>query len=185
MGTVVAVITGAVGLYTLLYTLSFLGLLTRTPPQDQAGAWLRQEAVGRSLGLTTVPWFYTPPVSPYNGGPQSQAGFRATQGESPFQIVVVGTDAERLKAASPDFLALSEFETADPLRLMRSPVTASLPDVKRFAAFWQAVQEQYQPAFVAQNRPALLPPALLPQGLPPHDWLYPYPAVTIWRKRGT
>jgi 4-amino-4-deoxy-L-arabinose transferase-like glycosyltransferase len=169
-------------LYTLAYTAGFDGLLSRTPPQDQALGWLQNHARGQSLGLTTVPWFYSPPVSPYNGGPQSQRAFYERIGESPYVLSVVGTDADRLNAVKPRYVPLSEYETMDSLRLMDSPAGRRLPEVAQFARFWDALRRDYVPVFSTESRPGL-PSGWAPSGEPPHDWLYPYPAITIWERK--
>jgi hypothetical protein len=72
----------------------------------------------------------------------------------------------------------------EPLRLMRTPDWRSIPDVAKFAAFWKSVSRNYAPAFVAQNRP-LMPSWMVPEGEPPHDWLYPYPSITIWERKAS
>jgi 4-amino-4-deoxy-L-arabinose transferase-like glycosyltransferase len=172
-----------VWLYTALYTLSFASLYSKEPPQDQAADWLQSHAVGHTLGLTTVPWFYSPPVSPYNGGPQSAPDFYRNLADSPYRLVVLSNDLNRLAEAGPEFVVLSDFEIRDALRLSKEPNYASRPDVQPVTRFLQAVQQDYQPVQTLQNRPAFLPAALLPGGLPPHDWLYPYPALTIWKRK--
>jgi hypothetical protein len=119
------------------------------------------------------------------GGPPYQRQFEANRDKSPYRLEIVVMDAERLKAAQPEYLVLSQYETADLARLMMNSETAKLPDVRRFMAFMDIVRRDYEPIFDARNRPALLPPAWLPSGQPPHDWLYPYPEIRIWKRKGS
>jgi hypothetical protein len=174
---------GLTAVYTMLYSLSFTGLLSQTPPQDAAMKWLLLNAPGKSVGLTTVPWFYSPPVSPYNAGPQSARSFDRHRAESPFRLEVLGMDAARLDQARPNFITLSEYETADILRLSADPKERNDPALRKSKTFLDAVGQRYRIVYQVRNQPAMLPPWLLPRGEPPHDWLYPYPSETVWVRR--
>jgi hypothetical protein len=103
-----------------VYTCAHLTLFVGPDPRDKAFAWLVSNAKGESVGLTTVPWFYSPPVSIYNGGPQSEKAFRLYAGQSQFRLTVLGTDAARLRASKelPKYFVISDFEYGDALRLL-------------------------------------------------------------------
>jgi hypothetical protein len=182
-GKILLGVGGLIGLYTLLYASSFTRLLAQPTTQDQAGAWLLRNASGQTVGLTTVPWFYSPPVSPYNGGPQSARAFEIHRSESPFRLEVLGMDPDRLARVKPRYVVLSEFETADILRLASDPRERANPDLMKSVRFLDRVRAEYQIVYQARNRPSALPARLLPSDAPPHDWLYPYPVETVWKRR--
>lgn len=156
-------------------------------PRDQVLTWLEQHATPTAkVGLVTTPWFYTPPVCPYNGGPHSRALFEADPEARRYGLCVTGWDAVLLDSESPDFFLLSEFEFREQLRLCGRGLSAVRisPDAgvdRRFVAFWNRLHERYEPALIRGGWEA--PWWLAPRGYVPHDWLYPCPQTRVYRRR--
>src|SRR5207253_11228278 len=63
-----------------------------TDPRDAAADWLAALPAGTTIGLTRTPWFFSPPVSPYNAGPQTDAAFRR---EAASNIVILPDEIGR------------------------------------------------------------------------------------------
>ncbi|MGQ9525800.1 MAG: glycosyltransferase family 39 protein, partial [Armatimonadota bacterium] len=73
--TTAGLVAGAATGWTVLYVLAHVLLFTGIDPRDAARSWMLLNARGRTVGITTEPWFYSPPLSRYNGGPQSARSF--------------------------------------------------------------------------------------------------------------
>jgi 4-amino-4-deoxy-L-arabinose transferase-like glycosyltransferase len=150
--------------------------LARVDPRDRAAAWLARHArVGASVGLLHVPWFYTPSVSPWNGGEQTRRQFEALRAAGPqrFRLVLCEDwSIEALRRQRPDYLLVSEFEWREERRLEDS----------RALAFLREVDDRYE--CIANF--AAIPPAqrrLFGSAFAPHDWLYPFATVEIHQRR--
>lgn len=174
----------------LVASLAYVSLYLRHDPRDRTYEWLLANARGRSVGLTTVPWFYSPPVSPYNAGPQSARAFWQHLAESPFRLQVDdpsagGAQLLRDPAHRPAYFVISDFEYGDPLRLRgrNGMPSAAAQQVERFGEFWDALNANYRRVAVFSEDPAIGPIRLPKRGLPPHDWLYPYPTLLVYEAR--
>lgn len=106
-----------------------------------------------TVGVVKAPSFYTPPLGAH-------------------RAVVVGWSAAALVAKKPQLFVTSEFETREEIRL----------GMEDAASFLVALDRDYERAAVFENPPALFGHRLGPL-FPPHDWLYPFPRVTVYRRR--
>lgn len=160
-----------------------VGRLMGPDPRDRALAWLRRNTGGRVVGLGTVPWFYTPPVSPYNGGPMSDRAFREHPELWKVRLKVTSYQAEALATDPPAFLALSDFEVIDPLRLAGEPIAdpGARQQVADFLGFWRLLQARYRVA-VGINAAGPPPHPGSRGSLVSHDWHYPNPTLWVWRR---
>lgn len=176
---------GAGAILTLMYTLAYLSLFSDKDPRDHSADWLEAHAQGRSIGLTTEPWFYSPPLSPWNGGPQTRSLFLRESSRGRFLLRVVDHNFSQLLKERPDFFVISDFEYGDPLRLqgqeIKNPTDAAAVD--RFITFWRTLLLQYREVARFENTPRLGPLKFPKRGLPPHDWLYPYPTILIFERK--
>jgi 4-amino-4-deoxy-L-arabinose transferase-like glycosyltransferase len=147
----------------------------RTDPRERARAWLERHAgVGASIGLLHVPWFYTPPVSLWNGGEQTRRQFEASRaGPQRFRLVLCEDwSVDALLRERPDLLLVSEFEWREERRL----------GDRRALAFLREIDAQYDRV----ARFDAIPPSqrrLFGRAFAPHDWLYPFATVEIQRRR--
>ncbi len=179
------ILLGAGAIITLIYTLAYLSLFSDKDPRDQSADWLEVHAQGKSIGLTTEPWFYTPPIFPWNGGPQTRSLFLKESSWGRFSLLIVDHNFSRLHRERPDFFVISDFEYGDPLRLqgqkIKNPADAAAVD--RFITFWRALLLQYKEVTRFENIPHLGPLKFPKKGLPPHDWLYPYPTILVFERK--
>jgi len=158
--------------YALLYTAAHVAVFARPDPRDAAAEWM-QPHKGASVGLLTTPWFYTPPLTEYNGGGKTQSQFEAERAQWKYNFVITGWDASALKEKRPQFFVMSEFEWCEEERLQRKELTE----------FLQALEaEGYTLEKTFQNYPHLFGWRIVPSYVP-HDWLYPFPQVKIYRIR--
>ena len=144
-------------------------------------AWLqaRSDVLGARpearIGLVHSPWYYHPPVSPYNAGAFSRQMFDAWNAEQGDRVVVTGWDGAHLAAARPSLFFLADLESADPLRLHDAAALGFMSELER----------RYSERRTLGGAPA--PFSWLAPGREwaPPDWLYDSPRITLyydWRE---
>ncbi len=121
------------------------------------------------IGLINTPWYYHPPVAPYNAGAFSKPMFEAWNEIQGNRIVVTGWDKKALKVKPPDVFITSDLETADSLRLRDPAAVEFMTELDRL----YPVKRTFTP---------LTPFAWLapPRALAPPDWLYNVPRITVY-----
>ena len=159
---------------TASYCIGQVESLIRFDPRDRAWAELGHLVTGPNApfraGLVQDPWFFHPPVSPYNAGPFSQALFNKWNERSGNRIVITGWDTKRLAAEHPNLFFLSDLESRDLLRLGR-------PDATEFV---RALRTTY-PRRMVYERPVPRFSWLAPgRDSAPPDWLYASPRITAY-----
>ena len=165
-----AAIGAAVFAPTLWYCFENVAVLARTDARDQAAQWLRPRLAGKTLGLVSTPWYFTPPVAPYNGGVRSEPAHNQWMREkADFRIVVTGWNPDALKSGRPGFFVVSDAEYADPVRLKMK----GAPDLMI------ALNERYRENIAFENRPGALILGRAKEFAPP-DWLYAWPRIIIY-----
>lgn len=169
-GSIVAAVLLAAGLKATAYVC----LLSRPDVRDLAAQWcFRHLPPGATVGLLNVPWFYTPPLVPYNGGPLlSREEFQTQWAEGPYRLQLIEYGPEGIKGERPEWMVLSEFEFADALRLGHTEIRGLMRDLKR----------HYRLLFRQRPRPRLFGLTFDAGTAPHHDWLYPMPEVRVYRK---
>lgn len=159
--------------WAALLTAQQLGPTLAPDPRRAAAEWLDANSrPGATLLLISEPWFYTPAVTPWNGGKRSRSRFEQNRDPSGrFQLgLLEDWDLDRLERAQAEFLVASEFEWREEERLGDPAATA----------FWAAVERNYEVAVTYPGMPATW--RRLFGGFAPHDWLYPYAEVRVWRR---
>jgi hypothetical protein len=168
-------LAGAVPALTLLYAIGQALLFVGPDPRDTA--WERVQPAVTSpnlrlrVGLTQEPWFFHPPVSPFNAGPLSRSAFEDWNEKAGGRVVVTGWQAGALAEPAPDVFFLSDLESRDRLRL-------GDPDAVSFVA---ALNSTY----TVRHEFATAAPAWSTWPAPgrrhaPPDWLYPDPHITMY-----
>lgn len=159
---------------TLWYAAQMTSIMAATDVRDQAANWLRpQLAHSGKIGLASDPWYFTPPITPYNGGLRSLAEFHRWQRENPpYRVIVIGWEAaalSRSKRERLDFFVVSDAEYADLLRLKR-------PDA---LALMAALPKRFPRRVDFEPPPPL--PWLRPDKIAcPPDWLYTWPLIEVY-----
>lgn len=175
-----AVLLGCiVMLLTALYAGGRVLPLIGFDPRDFAWLQARSDVLGARpearIGLVHAPWYYHPPVSPYNAGGFSRQMFDAWNAEQGDRVVITGWDGASLAAAQPSLFFLSDLESADPLRL-RHPAALG---------FMSELERRYSERRTLGGAPA--PFSWLAPGREwaPPDWPYDSPRITLyydWRE---
>jgi 4-amino-4-deoxy-L-arabinose transferase-like glycosyltransferase len=163
-------------------TLAWLGVLVLVQarallapdPRRLAGEWIDGEAApGATVALLSEPWFHTATVTPWNGGARSRSRFEAERSPGGrYRIgLVEDWNADALVAGAPEFIVASEFEWREKERLRHEPAAALFREIDRgwvLAARFPGISARWRALF---------------GGWAPHDWLYPFAEVRVWRRR--
>ena len=163
----------AILLFTFLYTLSYDFLYIRPDPRTRASHWIEKNIPpGSSIGVLWEPYFYTPPIvymeywvegeSPYNrGNPEKFNRYR----------ILVKSKGE-WKGKLPDYLVVSEYEIRDILKYPRL--------FPREFREWKQLNRNYRLLYSFSNT-LNLGPLRFRKGFPPHDLLYPFPEIKVYK----
>ena len=163
---------------TGLYAWGQAGMFVKEDPRNDAwsrvGPSVVQSHGGLKVGLVQAPWYFSPPVSPYNAGPfpPSREAFEELNDRAGHPVVITGWDRGKLQAERPAVFFLSDLEVVDLLRLRNEEATR----------FVRTLDEMYQDRTMFARTPA--PFAWLAPGRDwaPPDWLYLSPEITLYRE---
>ena len=123
---------GGVLLLTLLNTLLLERPMTRLDPRDEALQEINRDSATATVGFAAQPWFGSPPVSPYFSLPKP-GGWRSMVSSQEASRIVYDKDwdAALLEARKPDYVALSEYDYDDMLRLKDPDAVRCLQGLQR------------------------------------------------------
>lgn len=159
-----------IALATLLFSLANLSMFVRPDPRTQAANWIRNKVeLGASIGLVYIPWYFTPPICPENGGEFSRREYSKWLVTAPYRLVVTGWDAQRLLQAQPEFFIISDLEYRDLVRLGNVGAISLLDQLRR----------SYRHRETFQRPPSIFGFRVRTVTAPP-DWLYPCPAISVF-----
>lgn len=167
-GVLVVVMAGS-------YTFSLCRLMTLPDPRDVATAYLEAHAPqGASVAFGTVPWFYSPPLSPRFGELSADRRRLAAQEVTRYALRIPPEDWDQsVLDPLPDYILLSNLETMHWLTRLR------LDNAVRFAD--RILPARYRQTFFA-SAPLWFAPG--PTGpIIPEDLLYIMPIITVYEKR--
>ncbi|HEY3413589.1 MAG TPA: glycosyltransferase family 39 protein [Armatimonadota bacterium] len=166
----------------------------RGDPRDAVNDWfVRMAPPGATIGLTREPWFFSPPFSAANGGPQTVGMFRRETGRR-FNLQILGPNDSDF-SPRPDFVVISDYEYGDALRLQgvpvperaahfrRVPLKEGVPEeAARITRLWNTLVTDYELVGVWSPRQTALGISWPKRTLPPHDSFYSYPTIIVFRR---
>ncbi|MCS7264579.1 MAG: glycosyltransferase family 39 protein [Armatimonadetes bacterium] len=115
----------ATAVYTLLCGVATTSLFAPPDPRDEAAKLLAdymRKVKPLTIALHDLPWFYTPPFCPMNGGMKTKSDFDAWKVTATFNIVLIKFDLNELVASDANLFVASDYEYGDPLRLKMGDV---------------------------------------------------------------
>ncbi len=121
---------------TGIYTFSLVHCMATTPPQDRSASYINAHIPPKgTVAFATLPWFYSPPLSPLFGAPDPANRRRAATESKRFTLVLPETDwDESVLTPTPDAVVVSNFETMHPLRLHQKPAINFMNALKAYRA---------------------------------------------------
>jgi hypothetical protein len=165
-------------------------------PRDAVAKWFAtrvRRAV--TIGLTTAPWFYSPPFSAANAGPQSRALFDEVGAANGNTLMTPDAEGGTAFAEWPEFVVLSDYEYGDALRLQGAVVPERAADIRivpvrpgapaeavRLTRLWNNVVKRYAVQAVWSPAHEAFGLRWSKRRLPPHDAFYPYPTLIVFHR---
>lgn len=156
---------------TSFMTLALVSQMAGSDPRDRAAdAMDKTLPPGASVAFATVPWFYSPPLSPLFGAPAAPKRMQAAEQTSRYQLRISSKEWDpSVLTPLPDVVVLSNIETMHPLDRLH------LTDPTRFV---QSIPPGYRRTVFAPGPiPGLIHGVIIPE-----DLLYILPTVTLYRK---
>ena len=149
---------GAALLYSALYSFAYVSFMAKEDVRDEASRWIRDNIPSNSrIGLAR-PYFYTPTID-----------------EKRYLLLKLDMDAQALRNEEPDYFLITNYEYRQYLRM---PDT--FPAEAAFMAYLDGGRE-YKEIQTFERSPSLMG-IKLPNAFPPHDWMYPYPTIRIFKR---
>lgn len=170
-----ALTAGAVG---CLVTIPLLSAMRGRDPRDTVAHILESRApAGASVAFAKIPWFFSPPLSPFFGAPSPAVRAQATTYTSRFTLWIPQTEWDlSMLQTSPDYVVVSDLETVHAVQRLRRP---------QAVAWMEYVQKRYHVEIFAPPIPAWTEP-ILGASDPrfPEDLRYVVPTLSLfWRQR--
>lgn len=171
-------ICAAVLVYTGIYAAALDRLFILPDTRTQAAEWFHNNVEPQAtIGFPTVPWFYSPPLSPGTTAINRSDRFRGTQ-ESDYKIIVNQDpneewDVSLIESSKPDYVVMSDFEYEDVLRLK----------VKKAMKYMDVLDTSYIKAIVFRNRLSMFGIDFCPTEELPHDLKYMAPTIRVYRRK--
>jgi hypothetical protein len=176
--------------------LQMTGQPYRGDPRDAVAEWFRQTVPpGRTVGLASAPWFYTPPFTTANAGPQSRGAFGHEATPPAYPLLLPDAEGETAWSQWPDLIVISDYEYGDAMRLQGAPVVeraaqidrvkidpSSPEEAQRIVRLWNNVVARYELVGLWSPRMPAMGLSWPKKALPPHDAFYPYPTLIVFRR---
>jgi len=166
---------GISALSAALISVAHLHYLLAPDARSTAAQWvLKRAAKGTLIGLPEFPWFFTPPVTPYNGGSRlSGEEFPAWNQRAANPLVIADWNPAPLAQNPPRFVILSDVEVKHRLR------TGDL-QARKFLDF---LHSDYRLAAGFGSKPRIFGLPLVSK-YPPPDWEYHDPIIRVYQRPG-
>src|SRR5207248_2185338 len=98
-------------------------IMTSRDPRDQVADWLERAAPqGAPVAFATVPWFYSPPLSPYFGALAAPVRAKAADHTTRYQLRIPQQEwSPNVLNPLPDYIVLSNIESMHAVDRLRLP----------------------------------------------------------------
>lgn len=177
VGYLAVVVLVTVTTYTAGYSVAIDRSFVVTDTRDQAVAWVFSAIPqGASIGMPTIPYFYTPPLDPYFGLVKSEDRYDRVCALPDYDLVVSPAtewDSEFLQREAPKYVILSEFEYEDRVRVHDPAAAAYLGVLGRD----YHLAKEFSHSLSLFGRSISLLPEL------PHDMSYVSPTIKIFERK--
>ncbi|MCD6521634.1 glycosyltransferase family 39 protein [Candidatus Calescamantes bacterium] len=159
--------------YNFLYVLSYDKLFLSPDPRTEASRWIEENIpVKSSIGVIFEPYFFTPPIIYMEYWVEGESAYNRGQPEKFNQYSILVWRKEKWRKEKPEYLVISEYEIRD---FLRFPYL--FPQEKELI---EEIQRDYI-LIKKFDTPLTLGKMRFRKGFPPHDLLYPFPYVEIFK----
>ncbi|MER3474726.1 MAG: hypothetical protein C4335_12000 [Armatimonadota bacterium] len=169
----VAGVAGGVWVYTLLWGAAVVGAMVSPDPRIRALQWIRREVLpGTPIAFATIPWFYTPPLSPYWGELQPARRAERAREVQEYRLLVPQSEWDRAVLKRAQVVLLSQFEKDDAVRVKHAPALSFLEELNRSFRVVARFDSTFRVNGLVFGKRDV-----------PHDMLYPFPRIEVWKRR--
>lgn len=156
---------------TAIMTLALDSQMAGPDPRDRAAEYMDKTLpLGASVAFATVPWFYSPPLSPYFGASAASIRRKAAEQTTRFQLRMPVTEWDlSVLTPLPNAIVLSNLETLHPVERLR------LAQPTRF--MWSIPPGYHRTIFAPGPIPGLVHGVIIPE-----DLLYILPTISLYLK---
>jgi hypothetical protein len=163
---------------TLLISLAMDRLMVVQDARDQALQYITANVpAGSSIAFAATPWYDTPPLSPYftalDVRQRRQAALEVTRYRLRLPAEGEEWDMDVFAPPLPDYVILSDLQSEDWLRIGFAPALS----------FMEMLRTRYS-ARIFENTPSIFGLDFGKPAYVPNDWLYTYPRVTLYTRKG-
>ncbi len=161
-------------IYTGAYSSAIDCIYARTDTRDSAAAWIESNIPhGSGIMFPTVPWFYTPPVSPYFGALNPEDRYIKSLEVSCYRLIVDKNQEWNTGALKESgWAVLSSFEYEDRLRIRNQEALD----------YFGALEQDYRLVRRCKSVPSIFG-IRVPVGAGlPHDMSYASPEILIYKR---
>ncbi len=156
---VLAICLVFISLWTFLYSLGYVRLMTGRDIRDTAAEWIDSNIPkASSLGVAR-PWFYSPPLD-----------------WSRYHIERVGFNRQKLLSRKPQYFLITDFEYRKKAYIRRF----FAQDYEESELFVEMMED---PSLYKVKKVFEVTPGIdglhFKKGYPPHDWMYVYPTIRL------
>ena len=146
--------------------------MAQTDPRDQAAAYLDAHAApGASIAFPTVPWYYSPPLSPRFGELGAPLRALAASEVTRYDLRISAQEWDQgVLAPPPDYILVSNLETLSVVDRLHTPAAV---------AWMQAIPKDYGRKTFGGSDVWGMPPN---RNIIPEDLLYIIPTLTVYER---
>lgn len=163
--------------YTSIYAAAFDRLFVQPDPREQALTWFNSRVdSGDTIGLLTVPWYYSPPFTRGIIGVVGRENRHNLMSESDFSLVTapgVEWDWMLIERENPQYIIVSDYEIEDPMRV-------GLTEARKWSKDLRAC---YTDLVTFEKRFSALGIDFGPTSRLPHDLKYMAPTLSIYGRK--
>lgn len=170
---VVVAVASAVSTYTLLWGTAVIVAFLSPDPRLRSLDWIRREVPQETpIAFATIPWFYSPPLSPYWGELEPSRRAQRAREVAEYRLIVPTSEWDVSLLRRAQVVVLSEFEVDDAVRVRHAPALAFLEELNRSFRLEARFDSTFGLSGLTFGKRSV-----------PHDMLYPFPRIEVWRKR--
>ena len=184
-------VIGAVLIGSILESIAYDGVLNAPDVRDLAADWMAANVTqGTTVGMIDTPWFDSPPLIFINAHMPAEM-FREREATAeqthawPYRFVITGWNAAALESGKPEMFIISEWQMRYRLRIHQldpDGTSTAAQAGRKAAAFMDDLRLHYSLAAAFRQEPKI-GPLLFRWGFIQDDWIYPDPAIFIYRRR--
>ncbi len=170
---VLATVASLIAIHTALWSVSIASALLAPDPRILALEFIRREVrQGSTIAFATIPWFYTPPLSPYWGELQPSRRAERAREVTEYRLIVPSSEWDTTVLREAQVVVLSQFEVDDAVRVRHAPALAFLEELRRSFRLAQQFDSTFRVDGLTFSKRGI-----------PHDMLYPFPRIEVWLRQ--